>query len=95
MKMRDFKRLVGEYFSLSFGTLPGRAASGAAVVVSSKAASHAVDRNKIKRRCRVVFSEYVKTHSVATTIILYAKKDAAKASFAEIKKDIENLLSKI
>lgn len=92
--MRAFKRVLGEYFSLSYGELPNRASPGAACVVSSKAASRAVDRNKIKRQCRAVVSEYLKKSS-GPTIVLYAKKGAAKASFGDLKKDIELLLSKI
>ena len=92
--MRTFKRIPGEYFSLSYGELPNRPFPGAACVVSSKAASRAVDRNRIKRRARAALAVYVKTSS-RPTVVLYAKKGAAQAFFAEIQKDIENLLSKI
>lgn len=92
--MRAFRRIVGEYFSLSHGELPGRTSPGVACVVSSKVAPRAVDRNKIKRRCRAVLSEYMKK-SPHLTIVLYTKKGAAKASFDDLKKDIEHLLSKI
>ena len=92
--MRAFKRVLGEYFSLSYGELPNRPFPGAACVVSSKAASRAVDRNKIKRRARAALAVYVKT-SPRPTVVLYAKKGAAEASFADIQKDIELLLSKI
>lgn len=92
--MRAFRRVHGEYFSLSYGDLSGRPFPGAACVVSAKAAPRAVDRNTIKRRARAVLSHYVKTHS-RPTIVLHAKKGAAKASFADLKKDIEKLLSKI
>ena len=92
--MRSFRRVLGEYFSLSYGELPNRPFPGAACVVSAKAAARAVDRNRIKRRCRAALSEYLKTNP-RPTVVLYAKKGAAKASFADIQKDIERLLSKI
>ena len=92
--MRRFQRIIGEYFSLSYGELPNRTSPGATCVVSSKTAARAVDRNKIKRRCRAVLSEYVKGSS-RPTVVLDAKKGAVKAAYADIKKDIENLLSKI
>jgi ribonuclease P protein component len=89
-----FRRIIGEYFSLSFGHLPGRSSPGAAVVVSSKAAPRAVDRNRIKRRCRSLLYEYLRKN-LRSTVILYAKKGAATTSFADLKKDIERLLAKI
>lgn len=92
--MRAFRRVHGEYFSLSYGDLSGRPFPGAACVVSAKAASRAVDRNKIKRRCRAVLSQYIQKHP-RPTVVLHAKKGAAKASFEDLKKDVENLLSKI
>ena len=92
--MRAFRRVIGEYFSLSYGELPNRPFPGAACVVSSKVASRAVDRNRIKRRARAALSEYIQVHP-RPTVVLYAKKGATKASFADIQKDIENLLSKI
>ena len=92
--MRAFKRVLGQYFSLSYGNLPNRPFPGAACIVSSKAASRAVDRNRIKRRSRAALAVYVKA-SPRPTVVLYAKKGATEASFADIQKDIERLLCKI
>lgn len=93
--MRAFKRVPGSFFSLSYGTIPGRTASGAACIVSTKAAVRAVDRNTIKRRVRALLVDFVKTAPSPVVVIVHAKKAAAEASFADIQKELGNLFSKV
>ncbi len=89
--MRNFQRLHGRFFSLSFGELPGRG-PGAACVVSKKVAAKAVDRNRIKRRCRAVLSKHV--GSGRSIFVVIAKKGVASASFADVSSDIESLIAR-
>lgn len=85
--MRGFKRLSGELFSLSFGTIPGRRVPGFACVVSGKVVARAAARNAIKRRCRAVFQKIIDTqHSLAC--VYYAKKAAHGALFSEIEREV-------
>lgn len=89
--MRGFKRLHGRFFSLSFGELPGRG-PGAACVVSKKVAARAVERNRIKRRCRSVLGRLM--HAASPVFVLIAKKGAGEASFADVSADIESLIAR-
>ena len=93
-RMRGFIRLQGRLFSLSYGTLPGRTASGAACVVSKKVAARAVDRNRIKRRSRAILETFARSAKPAAVVVAYAKKGAADASFEETRADLESLLAR-
>jgi ribonuclease P protein component len=94
-KMHGFKRLHGSFFSLSFGTIPERSSPGVACVVSSKIAAKAVDRNRIKRRCRAILAESVEQLRSPLVIVVIAKKGAAKAPFLETSKDLRDLIARI
>jgi ribonuclease P protein component len=89
--MRGFSRLQGRYFSLSFGTLPGRSPAGACVV-SKKAAPKAHDRNRIKRRCRSILAKLMPGERLV--FVVYAKKGAAAASFSDTEADIRSLVAR-
>ena len=91
--MRGFKRLHGRLFSLSYGTIPGRAA-GAACVVSSKVASRAVDRNKIRRRSRGVLVAILRDVKKPIILVVIAKKDTRTANAQETAMDIRDLCTR-
>jgi ribonuclease P protein component len=85
------KRLHGRLFSLLVAPVPGDNAK-CACVVSKKAAAKAVDRNKIKRRCRAVLAKRVADVKKPVALVLYAKREAKDATFSEIERDISTLL---
>jgi ribonuclease P protein component len=92
--MRGFKRLSGELFALSWGEIPGRASPGAAVVVSKKVARVARSRNTIKRRARSVLAGALRDLKSPTVFVFIAKKGAGKASFGDVRADIEALIAR-
>lgn len=91
-----FRRERGAYFILSHGRLPGAQDNHLriACVVSTKAAARAVDRNLIKRRCRDAVRNLIAGAKEPLALIFYANKNAKKASFKEMKADIEKLIEK-
>ncbi len=92
--MRGFKRLNGSLFTLSWGEISGRRVPGAAVVVSKKVASRATVRNTIKRRARASLQGAVPKQDSSFVFVLIARKGADKASFKDIRADIENLMAR-
>ena len=63
-----------------------------ACVVSKKVAARAVDRNYIQRRCRETVRPRLVHIDQPLALVFYAKRGVATASFADVKKDIEELL---
>lgn len=92
-----FRREHGTFFSISFGTLPGQAngAPKIACVVSKKTVARAVDRNRIKRMCREAAQACLAGVMAPRTLVFYAKRPAAGASFTMIQEDIKRLIGKI
>lgn len=86
------KKLHGRLFSLSFARDPLAKDVKAACVISKKTAARAADRNRIRRRCREILRSGLPLLAKGTILVLYAKKDAVKASFSDMKADIEKLL---
>lgn len=91
--LRPERRLSSPFFSLSV------AASGSglrwACVVSKKAAAHAVDRNRIKRRARAILRGTLRTAGdPPVALVFHAKRAAAEAGFPELKKDLEGLIAR-
>lgn len=93
--MRGFKRLNGSLFTLSWGTLTKRSSPGGACIVSSKTAPRAVDRNRIKRRCRAILAQILDDSAPGTMYIVVAKKAAIEASFRDMQKEIESLIARL
>ncbi|TSC84532.1 MAG: hypothetical protein G01um101417_197 [Parcubacteria group bacterium Gr01-1014_17] len=56
-----------------------------AVVVSKKVVPTAVGRNLIKRRLYALLQEYIVSVPPSTAMVVFVKKEAAKASFQELK----------
>jgi|GEM_PF-5735618 len=65
-----------------------------ACVVSKKIATKAVKRNLIKRRCRASLAPHLAALPAAT-YLFQAKKDSARASYAEIHSDIELIVQQL
>lgn len=65
-----------------------------AVVVSKKVAKTAVLRNKIRRRCYSILRKVSKSLNNSYYVILFAKKGAEKATFAETEAQILEILKK-
>lgn len=87
------RRIHGTYFSLSLSESQGGArVSQTACVVSKKTAARAVDRNLIRRRCREALRKHLVRIKTPTVFVFHAKREAARASYAEIARDIEALV---
>ncbi len=91
-QLKPEKRLISSLFSLSV-TRGDSAVAQIACVVSKKVSPKAVVRNTVKRRMRASLAGTPLPSQVS--LILTAKKSAADASSAEIKADIESLISKL
>ena len=89
------RRYQGTYFSLSVAPLPGSDVPRAACVVSKKVSLRASDRNLIKRRCRAVLSSKITHIESPVALVLNAKREALSATFAQLRDDIDRLLSRI
>jgi len=63
-------------------------------IVSKKVAARATDRNKIKRRGYSAVETVYGDILPHTAALFFVKKDAIRASFADIQKDIVELLTK-
>lgn len=84
----------GSLFSLRFLKNPLNT-SAFSVVVAKKVAKTAVSRNKIRRRCYSILKKVQESLNNYYFIILFAKKGVEKASFADVKADIEKLAAKV
>ena len=93
-KMMKMGRLCnGGLFSLRFLKNTGKS-THFSVVVSKKVAKTAVLRNKIRRRGYSIFQKVQKELKNNGFIILFAKKGAEKATFAETEAQIQEILKK-
>jgi len=95
-EIRDLsgKRSHGRLFSMLIAPIDGAHAK-CAVVVSKKIAVRAVDRNKIKRRVRSALKKRMRGVQKPVALVLYAKREAKDAKFADVSHDIESLFSKL
>jgi len=90
------RRLHGALFSLTAAPLPsGQRTSRWTCVVSKKVASKAVERNRIKRRCREAARAHVRDVPAPLALLFRAKKEAAGATFADVGRDVHALVEKL
>ena len=89
------RRYPSTYFSLSVTPLGGKTRSQAVCVVSKKVAAHAVGRNRIKRRVRSVLSGVLPKLKQPYALVFTARSGVARASFPEIRDDIQRLLMRV
>ena len=88
------KRLQGRLFSLRAIPFPGTSPR-IAIVVSKKANAKAVVRNKIRRRCRSVIASLLPSIPAGFALIVAARREAAGASFEEVRTDLTALVGKL
>lgn len=93
-RMKGFKRLMGAFFSLSWGKIEGRTTPASACVISAKTAPRAVVRNRIKRRCRATMAPLISRMDEPWILVWHAKKGAVHASNEEMKREIQELMSR-
>ncbi len=89
---RATRRVSGTFFSVSV-TSGGKTARFG-VVVSKKVATKAVDRNLVKRRWRASLLKHLSAVP-AGVYVFVAKRDAAGASFADIRDDVAMLIGRL
>jgi len=99
LRRREFplhrgKRIVGELLLLSVSPSVGSVEPKFTCVVSKKISPRATDRNTLKRRCREIFRPLL-LRKQSMVIIVYPKKSALKAPYAELACEAEHLLGKI
>lgn len=94
-RLQTKRRVSGVYITLAIGVVPGRSRSGFACVVSKKAARHAVDRNRIKRRVRAIFREIYPSFTPGMVVVAYAKNGSSRTTMVQLRDDIHTLLSKV
>lgn len=66
-----------------------------ACVVSKKVAARASARNAIRRRCREAARAELARIKEPCTLVFYAKREAAEATFSDLKRDVEKLVARI
>ncbi len=85
--------IQGVFLSIKYRGL-GTGIPKAAIVVSAKVAKLAVGRNRIKRRLRAILTPILPQLRPGLIIVVFAKKEARAATFAELKDDLNDLLSR-
>lgn len=88
------RKTHGELFSITVAPGETRPTLRYACIVSKKIARKAVDRNRIKRKCRAALEREGKTISKPLTVLVYAKAGAVHASSQEVLREIQSLLRK-
>jgi ribonuclease P protein component len=88
------KHVHGRFFSLFIAPIRAENAK-CACVVSKKTAAKAVDRNRIKRRCRNIFAKHIAGVKKPVALVFSAKRDSKSATFAELERDLDDLFSKL
>ena len=83
----------GDFFTLSIAPSPSGLRWGC--VVSKKVAAKAAARNTLKRRVRAILAPQLKKGAPPLALVFQAKRAAAGASFAELKRDLSALVARI
>ena len=89
------RRVSNELFSIAMWPLSPGVEPQFSCVVSKKTAKKAVDRNKLKRRCREIASPLVASLKRPIAVIVYPKKTALTVPFEEAETSIASLLVKL
>ena len=93
----EFKELMGgktlstPYFLLKYKAILETSPTKYAVVVSSKISKRAVERNKIRRRLYSILSKNFPSKGLVGAF--FVKKEALKATFKELEKEVGNALA--
>ena len=86
------KTYFGRFFTLAAYSADQN--TKVACVVAKKNVRHATDRNTVKRRVREIIRALLPTLP-AGSYIIYTKKKANEATFADIQADIQGLLKQV
>lgn len=89
------RRIGGEYFFLTVASSLGDPCVKMTCVVSKKVSARANIRNLIKRRCRNIARPLLSLIKGPCALIFSARREAAVASFSDLKRDIEKLLARV
>lgn len=92
MRFKPARRINGRFFTLLIGPAASESAK-LACVVSKKVSARAVVRNSIKRRCRAALRGKLANIKKPQILVFYAKSAAAQASFADVQRDVVELLA--
>lgn len=103
LSRRDFEtlgrsprtRVNGTYFFLTVAPSPRGRGVQVAYVVSKKVSPLAHVRNRIKRRCRGIVRNACAKRGCSGALVFTARREAASASYAELRSDIERLLERV
>lgn len=88
-KKRPTSRVRFRYGSVSVIS-PSPAA--AAVVVSKKVCAQAVDRARLRRRIYAIVRPLIRSKRLVKTVIIYPTKEALRADFEDLKKNLSDTL---
>ena len=91
---RTARRIVGSLVSISITPLNGSIEPRFTCVVSKKTATHAADRNRLKRRCREVMRPFVASLP-PLAFVIYPKRTALDVPFEALVKEVRSLLGQI
>jgi len=89
------KKVHGALFSLSVFPLPEGRQAAFACIVAKKEVAKASTRNSIKRRCREAARSRMRGFTGSLAFVFRAKRAAARASFEEIKREVDTLMGRI
>ena len=87
------ERREGAYCTLVVSRLPLQKSTRYACVVSAKSVPRAVDRNRLKRRCRAVLRALRSTLAPCVYVV-YLRREARSSSYRELSQDVETLISR-
>jgi ribonuclease P protein component len=82
----------GPLFSIRVISVASGAKPEAFFIVSKKIAPTAVERNKLKRRCRHAIRDACIKHTLRKSVIFYLNKQALAVPFALLKEEMEGKL---
>jgi ribonuclease P protein component len=89
----DFSRKPIRASSFMFGSVRMFSGEpGAAVVVSKKTCPLAVDRNRLRRRVYAILGPLLEKGGLSKPVVVSLNARAGKASFAELKQELERAL---
>ena len=89
------RRASNELFSAAVWPLTQGLEPKFACVVSKKVARKAVDRNRLKRRCRAAGAALLPSLIEPLVIVIYPKIGVLTVSFTELRRSLEALLVKM
>jgi len=87
------RRVSGTYLSIAMAPMNGLTEPKFTCVVSKKVSPKAVERNRLKRRCREAFRPLLRDLP-PVAFIIYPKRVALDVPFAELSREMATLVGK-